>query len=75
MLSLTSINAKNKVSLSFFTFLYSLSSFPESLRTLSNADDDSSGNATKKMNLRPFRRYRVYLEPLNSSNAGDFSWS
>ena len=27
------------------------------------------------MNLRPFKLYRVYLEPLNSSNKGDFSWS
>ena len=29
----------------------------------------------KKMNLRPFKLFRVYLEPLNSSNVGDFSWS
>ena len=28
-----------------------------------------------KMNLRPFKLYRVYLEPLNSSNEGDFCWS
>ena len=27
------------------------------------------------MNLRPFKLYRVYLEPLNLSNVGDFSWS
>ena len=69
------MNAKNKVSLSFFTFLYSCFSFPESLGTLSNDDDDSSGNITGKMNLRPFKLYRVYLEPLNSSNVGDFLWS
>ena len=43
--------------------------------TLSNYDDDGSENITKKMNLRPFKLYRVYLEPLNSSNVGDFSWS
>ena len=27
------------------------------------------------MNLCPFKLYRVYLEPLNSSNVDDFSWS
>ena len=43
--------------------------------TLSNDDDDGSENITKKMNLRPFKLYRVYLKPLNSSNLGDFSWS
>ena len=45
------------------------------LRTLSNNDDDGSENITKKGNLRPFKLYRVYWEPLNSSNVGDFSWS
>ena len=64
-----------KVSLSFFTFLYSCFAFPESLGTLSNVDDDSSRNITEKMNLRPFKLYHVYLEPLNSSNVGDFPWS
>ena len=43
--------------------------------TLSNDDDHGSENITKKMNLRPFKLYCVYLEPLNSSNVGDFSWS
>ena len=43
--------------------------------SLSNNDDDGSENITKKMNLRPFKGYRVYLEPLNSSNVSDFSWS
>ena len=62
-----------------------LSTFPHSsnvrngkwktIGTLSNYDDDGSENITKKMNLRPFKLYRVYLEPLNSSNVGDFSWS
>ena len=47
----------------------------EELGTLSNYDDDGSENITKKMNLRPFKLYRVYLEVLNSSNVGDFSWS
>ena len=29
----------------------------------------------KKMNLRSFKLNRVYLDPPNMSNAGDFSWS
>ena len=29
----------------------------------------------KKMNLSSFKLNRVYLDPLNMSNAGDFSWS
>ena len=45
------------------------------LGTLSNNDDDGSETMTKDMNLRPFKLYRVYLEPLNSSNVGDFSLS
>ena len=32
-------------------------------------------NVGKKMNLRSFKLNRVYLDPLNMSNAGDFSWS
>ena len=44
------------------------------LRSLSNNDHDGSENITKKMNLRPFKLYRVYLEALNSSNVGDYSW-
>ena len=44
--------------------------------TLSNdVDDDGSENVAKKMNLRSFKLNRVYLDPLNMSNAGDFSWS
>ena len=31
--------------------------------------------SVKKMNLRSFKLNRVYLDPLNMSNAGDFSWS
>ena len=30
---------------------------------------------SKQMNLRSFKLNRVYLDPLNVSNAGDFSWS
>ena len=46
------------------------------LGTLSNDDDDDDGseNVAKKMNLRSFKLYGVYLDPLNMSNAGDFSW-
>ena len=42
--------------------------------TLSKDDDDGSENVGKKMNLRSFKLNRVYLDPLNMSNAGDFSW-
>ena len=45
------------------------------LGTLSNDDDDGSENVGKKMNLRSFKFHRVYLDPRNMSNAGDFSWS
>ena len=43
-------------------------------RELSN-DDDGSENVAKKLNLPHFKCYRVYLELLNLSNVGDFSWS
>ena len=43
--------------------------------TLSRDDDDGSENVSKQMNLRSFKLNRVYLDPLNMSNAGDFSWS
>ena len=42
---------------------------------ISNDDDDGSEKVAKKMNLRSFKLYRVYLDPLNMSNAGDVSWS
>ena len=45
------------------------------LGTLSKDDDDGSENDGKKMNLGSFKLNRVYLDPLNMSNAGDFSWS
>ena len=38
-------------------------------------DDNASENVGKKMNLRSFKVHRVYLDPLNMSNARDFSWS
>ena len=43
--------------------------------TLSEDDDDGSENAGKKINLRSFKLHRVYLDPFNMSNAGDFYWS
>ena len=42
---------------------------------ISNNDDDGSEKVAKKINLRSFKLYRVYLDPLNMSNAGDVSWS
>ena len=42
---------------------------------ISNDDDDGSEKVAKKMNLRSFKLYRVYLDPLNMLNAGDVSWS
>ena len=45
------------------------------LRTLSTDDDGGIENVAKKMNLLFFKLNRVYLDPLNMSNAGDFSWS
>ena len=44
-------------------------------RDLKDRDDDGSENVAKKMNLHPFKLNRVYLDQLNMSNAGDFSWS
>ena len=47
----------------------------ETVGTLSKDDDDRSENDVKKMNLCSFKLNHVYLDPLNMSNAGDFSWS
>ena len=45
-------------------------------RELSNDDDDDgSENVAEKLNLPRFKCYCVYLELLNFSNVGDFSWS
>ena len=46
-----------------------------SLGTLRKDDDDGSENDGKKMNLRSFKLNRVFMDRLNMSNAGDFSWS
>ena len=47
------------------------------LGTLSNDDDDSAENVTKKMNLCSFKlsHDQVYMDPLNMPSASDFSWS
>ena len=42
---------------------------------ISNDDDDGSEKVAKKIILRSFKLYRVYLDPPNMSNAGDVSWS
>ena len=47
---------------------------PKIVGTLSKDHDDGSENVGKKMNLRSFKLDRVYLDPLNISKAGDFSW-
>ena len=47
----------------------------QAIVTSSKDDNDNSENDGKKMNLRSFKLNRVYLDPLNMSNAGDFSWS
>ena len=55
-----------------------LSSLHILMRELNNDDDDDddgSENVAKKMNLRSFKLYRVYLDSLNLSNGGDVSWS
>ena len=47
---------------------------PKIVGTLSKDHNDGSENVGKKMNLRSFKLDRVYLDPLNISQAGDFSW-
>ena len=44
------------------------------LGTLSEDNDDNSENVYEKINLRSFKLNRVYLDPLDMSNAGDVSW-
>ena len=43
----------------------------EGIGSLSNQDDDGCENVAKKMNLRPFKFYLAYLDPLQLSNVGD----
>ena len=48
----------------------------KAIRDLLSRDyDNGSENVGKKINVRSFKLNRVYLDPLNMSNAGDFSWS
>ena len=41
-------------------------------RLSNDDDDDGSKKVDKKMYLRPFKLYCVYLNSLNLSNVGDF---
>ena len=43
----------------------------EGIGSLSNQDDDGCENVAKKMNLRPFKLYLAYLDPLQLSSVGD----
>ena len=52
-----------------------LSSLHILMSELSKDDDEGSENVAKKMNLRSFKLYRVYLDSLSLSNGGDVSWS
>ena len=67
--------SKNNLSELHISLPTPLDSFSDPVGTLSNYDDDGSEKVVKKMNLRYFKLNRVYLDPLNMSNAGDFSWS
>ena len=75
LLFTTSKNNLSELHISLPTPLDSFSDPVGSVGTLSNDDDDGSENIVKKMNLRSFKLNRVYLDPVNMSNAGDFSWS
>ena len=50
-----------------------LSSLHILMSELSKDDEEGSENVAKKMNLRSFKLYRVYLDSLSLSNGGDFS--
>ena len=43
--------------------------------TLSKDNDNGSENVSKEITLHSFKLNHVYLDPLNMSNVGDFSWS
>ena len=44
------------------------------IENLSN-DDVGSENVATKINMRPFKLFRVNLDPFNVSNVDDFFWS
>ena len=44
------------------------------IENLSN-DDEGSEYVAKKINMRPFKLFRINLDPLNFSNVDDFFWS
>ena len=44
------------------------------IENLSN-DDAGSENVATKINMRPFKLFRVNLDPFNVSNVDDFFWS
>lgn len=44
------------------------------IENLSNDDEDRK-NVAKKINMRPFKLFRVNLDPFNFSNVDDFFWS
>ena len=44
------------------------------IENLSNHDEGSE-NVAKNINMRPFKLFRVNLDPLNFSNVDDFFWS
>ena len=56
-------------------FVYSKASTIDILGTLSKDDDGGCENVGKNNNLRSSKLNRVNLDPLNMSNASDFSWS
>ena len=45
--------------------------FKTASREFGNDDNNGIENAANKSNLRPFKLYRVYLDPFNLSNAGN----
>ena len=49
--------------------------FQRNVGSLSDDDEDGRENVAAKMNLHPIKLCRVYVDPLNLPNQGDFSWS
>ena len=51
------------------------SNFQRNVGSLRNDDEDGRENLATQMNLHPIKLCRVYVDPLNLTNQGDFSWS